>query len=267
MHRLFIYIFLSLFCISCKSDKNKAQVREINENLAAKQKFQGVWMDENSSQLLFRVKGDSIFYVDDAAEPVSFQIVGDSLILKGFQVNKYKIESQTDDSFSFNSSVGERIALCKKEIESGSEEELATVQATQLPVYREKTQKDALLTYQGKRYRGYSYINPSTKKVIRSEITEEGLDVNRIYYDNVIYICVYEGKTKIFGKDLTKQSFEEVIPTDFLKEAILSDMDFTAVDSSGYHYIALVCTPDGVTCYQVGISISFKGEWQYELVK
>lgn len=57
-------------------------------------------------------------------------------------------------------------------------------------------------------------------------MSEEGLSVDNVYYDNIIHICVYEGKRSLFAKDITRQMFKHVIPDDFLKWAILSDMDF-----------------------------------------
>ncbi|MGL4518540.1 MAG: DUF4738 domain-containing protein [Phocaeicola sp.] len=232
------------------------------ENLEAKAQLQGVWMDENSSQLIFQVIGDSLFYIGDELLPASFQIVQDTLVIQGSSTNKYKIKQQNEYSFSFVSPLGELISLRKTELD----QEVEPIHISQPPLYREKTQKDEIIAYQGKRYRGYAYINPSTKRVTRSEMTDEGLEVDRVFYDNVIHICVYEGKKRIFGKDITKQLFEQLIPADFLLGAILSDMDFVSVTSSGYHYHALVCAPQGVTCYQVRISISFAGEWKYELV-
>ena len=50
--------------------------------------------------------------------------------------------------------------------------------------------------------------------------------MDNVYYDNIIHICVYEGKRSLFAKDITRQMFKHVIPDDFLKWAILSDMDF-----------------------------------------
>ena len=48
------------------------------------------------------------------------------------------------------------------------------------------------MTYDNVRYRGYVYINPSKIKVMRPGVSEEGLGVDNVYYDNIIHICVYE---------------------------------------------------------------------------
>lgn len=59
--------------------------------------------------------------------------------------------------------------------------------------------------YKGTRYRGYVYINPSKMKVIKTVYSDEGIGVDNVYYDNVIHICVYEGKKLLYGKDITKK--------------------------------------------------------------
>ncbi|MGL4853079.1 MAG: DUF4738 domain-containing protein [Phocaeicola sp.] len=263
MNKRFIWIPLCLSLFSCVSNKESKVEVQHQENMEAKMLFQGVWKDQNTNQILFQVKGDSIYYLESSLSPVSFKILGDSLVMQGFQKTSYRINQQTDYSFSFSSSLGEQISLRKSE----EFEEIATVHPSSLPTYLEKTQKDHVIVYKGTRYRGYSYINPSTLKVFRSELTEEGLEVERIFYDNVIHICVYDGKKRLLGKDITKQLFESLVPADFLEGAILSDMDFVAVDEKGYHYHALVCVPDLVICYQILISISYSGEWKYELVR
>ena len=76
----------------------------------------------------------------------------------------------------------------------------------------EVIQKDQVVFYKNTRYRGYVYINPSQIKVIRPEYSEEGFKVDNVYYDNVIHICVYEGKNKLFGKDIFKTDFKGVVP-------------------------------------------------------
>ena len=61
---------------------------------------------------------------------------------------------------------------------------------------------------------------------MRPGVSEEGLGVDNVYYDNIIHICVYEGRKSLYAKDITKQMFKGVVPDDFLQWAILSDMDF-----------------------------------------
>ena len=73
---------------------------------------------------------------------------------------------------------------------------------------REVIRKDHVVHFNNTRYRGYVYINPTDIKVIQPEITEEGLEIETIYYDNIIHICVFEGKKSLFARDMKKQDFE-----------------------------------------------------------
>ena len=73
--------------------------------------------------------------------------------------------------------------------------------------------------FDGVRYRAYVYINPSQMKVVKTTYSEDGISMDNIYYDNVMHICVYEGKKSLYAKDITKQMFVDVIPTDFLQQA------------------------------------------------
>ena len=126
-------------------------------------------------------------------------------------------------------------------------------------VESEVFEKDSVIFHGGERYRGYAYINPTKKRVTLVSINEEGLPVENIYYDNIIHICVYKGKERLFSKDINKDMFARVVPADFLNNAILSDMDFVKVDEKGYRYVATLCIPDGAACYNVRLDVSKEG--------
>lgn len=121
--------------------------------------------------------------------------------------------------------------------------------------------------YDKVRYRGYVYINPSSIKVMRPGVSEEGIGVDNVYYDNIIHICVYEGKKSLFAKDIRKQMFQGVVPDAFLQGSILSDMDFLRVDADGYHYQATVCIPDEALSYLVHLTATPQGDLSFELVE
>jgi hypothetical protein len=98
-------------------------------------------------------------------------------------------------------------------------------------------------------------------------MSDEGLGVDNVYYDNIIHICVFEGKRKLFSKDITKDMFSGVVPDEFLQSAVLSDMDFGGVDAKGYRYQATICIPDGASCYLVNITVGKDGSLDYKLVQ
>ena len=104
-------------------------------------------------------------------------------------------------------------------------------------------------------------------KVTRPTYSDEGFKLDNVYYDNVIHICVYEGKNKLFGKDIYKKDFMNVVPEEFLQWAILSDMDFMGVNENGYQYQATVSIPNEITSYVINLSISTDGQIQYTLIE
>ena len=60
-----------------------------------------------------------------------------------------------------------------------------------------------------------SIHQPLTNESSEKTYSEDGISMDNIYYDNVMHICVYEGKKSLYAKDITKQMFVDVIPTDF----------------------------------------------------
>lgn len=262
MYKRFSIIALAVALSSCGAPQQKASATE--EDKEAKSLLEGIWLDDDTEAALLRVKGDTLFYADAAAAPVAFKIIGDSLFTYGARTTGYKIEKREEHIFRFHSATGDVIRLHKAETEDDS---LAFIHTREIPVYKEVIKKDSVVTYDNVRYRGYVYINPSKIKVMRPGVSEEGLGVDNVYYDNIIHICVYEGRKSLYAKDITKQMFKGVVPDDFLQWAILSDMDFMGVDSEGYHYQATVCVPDDASCYLIHITAGREGELSFEAVK
>ena len=112
---------------------------------------------------------------------------------------------------------------------------------------------------------GKQLLIRGTKGSRRVTLTEEGMIVDNVYFDNIIHICVFQGKQRLYAKDINKEMFENIIPADFLKMAILSDMSFMGVDSDGYHYQATVSMPDELSCYYVTILIDRQNNISFKL--
>lgn len=259
-------IYTIIVCLLLLSSCSTRIQKEEKENLVAKSLLQGIWMDEMTETPLFRIKGDTIYYVDESVTPVAFKIIGDSLKTYGLQTSSYHIKKQEEFSFWIQSVVGDVLKLSKIDNELDSILVVQSSPMNQEPA-KEVIQKDDVVYYNNVRYRGYVYINPTDIKVIQPGISEEGLEVENVYYDNIIHICVYEGKNRLFGKDVKKQDFITLIPGEYYHRAILSDMDFVGVTEKGYQYQATVCVPNNVSCYLVNISICFNGDINYELAQ
>ena len=211
--------------------------------------LEGVWLDDNTEQPLFRIRKDSIYYASQINVPMHIAVMNDTLAVYGADTVLYPLVKQTAHSLQFHTPIGDLVSLHKADTDT-----IPFGTTVNIAQPEEVIKKDSVVMYQNKRFRGYVYINPSTMKVIRPGVTEEGLAIDNVYYDNIIHICVYQGTQKLYAQDITKQTFAGQIPADFLNASILSDMEFTGVDAKGCHYLATVCIPDGA-CYYVELII------------
>ena len=256
-----------LICIllmsSCSGQPQKKENIE-EEDLMAKEWLQGTWIDDMTETPLFTAKGDTIYYLDESAAPVAFKIIKDTLKTYGQKISSYHIKKQGQYFIWIQSFMGDILQLSKTD---PSQDSLWTTPQTPKEIEKEVIQKDKVVHYNNRRFHGYVYINPTGIKVHQPEVTEEGLEIENFYYDNIIHICVYEGKNKLFGRDMKKQDFEALIPREYYQRAILSDMDFAGVDAMGYQYQATLCIPNSASCYLIHISINKDGDMNYELIQ
>ena len=255
-----------LICISlmssCSGQPQKKEEME-KEDLIAKEWLQGTWIDDMTETPLFTAKGDTIYYIDEPAAPVAFKIIEDTLKTYGRKVSNYHIKKQGKSFIWIQSFMGDILQLSKAE---NSQDSLWIPRQTPKEKTDNVISKDNVVHYNNQRFRGYVYINPTNIKVHQPEITEEGLEIENIYYDNIIHICVYEGKNKLFGRDMKKQDFKSLIPEEYFQRAILSDMNFVGVNTKGYQYQATLCIPNSASCYLINISITTDGDITYELI-
>lgn len=235
-----ILIVLVVSLASC-SNRQNGEV-SVKEDLTAKQLLQGIWVNDETEMPLMRIEGDTVYYANPQSAPVPFKVVHDTIYIYSNEPVAYKIDRQTEYSFWFHSLADEVIKLHKSENAEDSlvftSREVEVISTTP-----EVIKKDSIVTYKNTRYRGYVYINPSKMKVFKTSYSENGISVDNVYYDNVIHICVYEGKKMLYGQDITKKMFADIFPAEMLDQAILADMNFMGVDSKGYHYQATLGIP------------------------
>ncbi len=251
-----IAIVLCLACTHSKKQKND----EPAEDKKAKTMLQGVWIDDDTDIPLLRVEGDTIYYNEPMIAPVYFNIRKDTLYMYSNQRRAYHIHRQTDYSFWFHTDDGSTVKLHKSE---NLGDTLAFPKTADAIPVAEVVEKDSVVTFKGTRYRAYVYINPSKMKVVKTSYSDEGLSVDNVYYDNVMHICVYEGRNRLYNSNITKQMFSEVVPEEFLEQSILTDMNFVKVDNNGFHYQAAVCIPNSVVCNMVDLLIGF--DWELKI--
>ena len=262
MRKLLIIALLSFLCFSCgggKQNSGDSKGSSSKEDVKAKERLQGIWVDDNTDIPLFMIKGDSLYFADSQSLPLYFMIVKDSLYIYGHEKLSYRVDHLTEFRFWFHSLSDDLVKLYRSENELDSVF-FTTEVIDPIPIYTSVVQKDSVVFYKDTRYRGYVYINPSNKRVTKTSYTEEGLSQELVYFDNVIHICVYEGKKELYAQDITKDLFQDLIDDEFYGQSILSDMDFLGVDSKGYHYLASICIPESVICNVIKITISFNNE-------
>lgn len=253
---LFLFVFFS--CGLRKTDERSKQQHVMDARVL--EELQGVWLDDNTEAPLFKISGDSIYYAGQNNVPQQFAMINDSLVVYGAQKVCYLIRSRTEHTIHFVTPQGDLVSLHKSDVDS-----VYVEPQSEFRQHTEVVQKDSVIIFNGVRYRGYAYINPTGIKVIRPGISEEGLSVDNIFYDNVIHICVYQGARCLYAQDIKRPMFMGLVPDDFLKNSILSDMDFIRVDAQGYVFEATLCMPDGPTCYNIHLNISKEGKLEFEL--
>ena len=108
-------------------------------------------------------------------------------------------------------------------------------------------------------------MNPTTYKVISPSYNDDGVEVDNVYYDNIINLNVFHGAQRLFGGDFKKRQFTKWVPTQFLQGSILSDLTFDHCDENGIHYTASFIKPgDSMGSYQVDVMVNYKGHLKIE---
>ena len=121
--------------------------------------------------------------------------------------------------------------------------------------------------YKGNRYHWYLFINPTKYKVHTVSYNDDGVEVDNVYYDNIMHVSLFNGARKLFSTDFKKQLYSAKIPNRFLTQSVLSNMEYSRVDEHGFHFVATVCIPDGASCYKVENVISFDGKLTTKLLE
>lgn len=241
------------------SCSNKSHDVDEEENLDAKKMLQGIWIDEESLQPVWRAEHDSIFYADSTSVPVMFKIIGDSIqFSNGEQRVRYAIIQQTKERFSFRNQNDEEVILVRSREVSD-----AYAFTKRQPVSLNQNiriARDTVLYVGEKRVHCYVNINPTKYRVYVTSFNPDGVEVSNVYYDNIIHLAVYEWKKKLYGHDFKKQDFANLIPNDFMEKGILSDLVFNKVLNGDIHYQAQFVIPDSNTSFYVEVRVSSKGE-------
>jgi hypothetical protein len=263
--KLFLLSSTAYLLLACSGGKGTSDGSlSVVENQAAKEMLQGLWVDSETEEISFWAKGDTIYYPDSMSQPTYFAVVGDSLHLVATH-SSYLIEKQSEHVFSFRNQNGDIIRLVKSD--EPLPDELIRGEQPRVMVYTEVVKTDSVVFYNGARYHWYIAINPTKYKVHTTVYNSDGVEVDNVYYDNIMHVSVFEGARRLFSSDFRKQMFEKKIPGQFLQQSVLSNMEFTGVDQKGFHFVSTICKPDGAACYKAENIISFEGRLTTTLIE
>ena len=118
LEQMMKYVVLSLmviFSVSCGGNKNPNFLELEEEDIAAKELLQGIWLDDETESPLMRVEGDTIYYADSQSAPITFKVMRDTLYTYGNDTAYYKIDKQAEHIFWFHSITDNIIKLHKSE--------------------------------------------------------------------------------------------------------------------------------------------------------
>ncbi len=245
-----------LLILSCRRQSNIK--KNVIEDIAAKKMLQGIWINEDGEDIVFKAKGDTIFYPDTASIPAYFQIIDDTLILHGAKATKYHIQKQSENLFVFENQSGERITLTKSEDISNN-----CYFSAHKPIVlnqRHLIKRDSIVKAGNIQYHYYVQVNPTTYKVTKTTYNDEGVGIDNVYYDNIVHLSVYTGSKRLYSSNFVKKDFIGLVPSEYLSQSVLSDITFYKSTTNNITFIACIAIPDASTSYQIKITISDNGK-------
>lgn len=252
---------LSLFLVACGMKSHGDGVGD--ESRQAKQLLQGLWSDEDTETPVFKMEGDSVYYPDSTSIPAYFKVVGDTLYIGSMA--RYFIEKHTEHLLWFRSPGGELVKLVKDEEQNA--EDVFEKHQPQVLMLTEVLKRDTVINYDGQRYHLYFALNPTKYQVVRHTLNEDGLDVENIYYDNIIHLSIFQGSTQLFSSDFRKKRYQQQLSDGQLEQLVLNNMEFDKVDADGFHVVVSLCVPGDATCYLIGHVVSFDGKLSTKLLE
>ena len=264
MRQSLILALLLALCASCKQKpdgQSASPARE--ESRQAKAMLQGVWVDTETEEVSFRAKGDSIFFPDSTSQPAEFHIAGDSLFIGS---SAYHIEKQAAHTFWFKNQNGDIVKLSKSD-DPNDVLDFDTQPEPKVLNTNRVVKTDSVVMLGGQRYHWYIAINPTRYKVTKTTYTDDGVEVENIYYDNIIHISLFRGAERLFSRDFRKEMYKAEVPKDFLSKAILGNMQYHHADAQGFHFHATLCIPDGASCYLVETLVGLDGKVEMKLLE
>lgn len=254
--QLAIFLIICLLTFSCTSKTETSPVQQ--EDKAAKQKLQGTWINEMDGDVFFSIKGDTLFYNDSLSAPVHFYVHNDSLVICNHQEVRYPIIRLNSTQFYFINADGDEVDLVKSDnapaLQKG--EYKGAINLNQ----RRKIKADSVLMCNGKRLHAYTQVNPTSYKVYHQTTNDDGMTIENVYYDNIVFVALYDGERKVFGQNFQKKDFINLVPKSYIDIAVLSEITIQGATNEGVRFVAILSVPDSYTNYRINIDITPDGK-------
>ncbi len=251
-------LLASALLAACGGSRGGDPPREDGEAMAL---LEGIWVDASEDDVSFLVRGDTIYYPDSISRPVGFRIESDTLVLLGTNVSKYGITRQGPDVFEFDNGSGDTARFVRSENPDDSlfftNRQVGVVSGNDL----ERT--DTVVSHGGTKYHSYVDLRRTRDRVYKTTINDDGLEVERLYYDNVVHLSIQSAKGTLFVGDFSKADFASFVPEYMLSQSVLGGIVLSGIDDEGIHYAAMMSIPDSQSSFVVGFVISYKGELAY----
>ena len=260
-HIIILGVFLTAL-VSCGRQSNAASQQE--ESREAKRLLQGVWLADDSEMPVFQMKGDTVYYADSTSMPAAFKVIGDTLYVGS--ANRYPIEKQTEHLLWYRNQDGEVMKFTKSD-DQELNHEFQQQSKPQILSLNGVLKRDTVVFFDNQRYHLYIAINPTKYKVSHLTVNEDGIEVENVYYDNIIHLSIFRGSDQLFSRDFHKRQYAGKVPPQILEQSVLNNMEYNKVDASGFHLNVSVCVPDDASCYLIDQVVSFKGQPSVQLLE
>lgn len=255
--RSLIPIFATIILLGCQGGSGTYYSLE-HEDKDAKNMFQGIWLNDDEEYASLYIRGDSMFFPDTTSLPMRFWIYKDSLYTEGRNINRYKITAQGEHVFKYISQTGDEIRLVKSDDQS-----FVNIFFQPRPyainIFR-TINRDTIGEGMGMKYRCNMIIEPTSERVIKSLLNDDGMEVDNMYLDNVAKVNVSIGGKHIYSHDFHKSEFNRFVPTEFMQHSILRDVQYNKADTGAVYLDAIIGFPDASTSYVVELKISKNGK-------
>lgn len=256
-HLSIVIVSILTLCASCGS-KSKDTNATIDEDKEAKHELQGVWINEEEGDVTFRMEGDSVYFPEESVAPMYFRVNGDTLIMTGANTTKYFVKTLTANLLIFINQTGESIRLVKNNdpsyLQAFEKDSLIELNQGRL------IKRDTIVYYNSEKYHCYVQVNPTSYKVYKSSYNDDGMEVDNVYYDNILHISVFKDANRIYSSNVVKKEFYKQVEKEFLDQSVLSDMTFDSIDKEGIHYFVLLGIPNSSSNFMIEYVITYNGK-------